>query len=69
MFQLSGYNEYGVDQFLNLSVPGFGLIEHLTDKIDWVLNTISMVGLLALDHEDSGDDSISHSNVELKNFS
>jgi hypothetical protein len=69
MFQLSGYNEYGVDQFLNLSVPGFGLIEHLTDEIDWVLNTISMADLLVLNHKDSGDDSISRSNVELKDFS
>jgi hypothetical protein len=69
MFQLSGYNEYGVDQFLNLSIPSFGLVEHLTDEIDWALNTISMAGLLALDHKDSGDDSISCSNVELKDFS
>jgi hypothetical protein len=69
MFQLSGCNEYGVDQFLNLSVPGFGLVEHLTDKIDWALNTISVAGLLAFDHKDSGDDSISRSNIELKDFS
>jgi hypothetical protein len=69
MLQLSGCNEYGVDQFLNLSVHSFGLVEHLTDEIDWALNTISMAGLFALDHEDSGDDSISHGNVELKDFS
>jgi hypothetical protein len=68
MFQLSGCNEYGVDQFLNLSVPGFGLVEHLTDEIEWALNTINVAGLLALDHKDSGDDSISRSNVELKDF-
>jgi hypothetical protein len=42
MFQLSGFNEYGVDQFLNLSVPSFGLVEHLTDEIVWELNTISV---------------------------
>jgi hypothetical protein len=69
MLQLSGCNEYGIDQFLNLSVPSFGLVEHLTDEIDRALNTISVVGLLALDHEDSGDDSISRVNVELKDFS
>jgi hypothetical protein len=69
MLQLSGCNEYGIDQFLNLSVPSFGLIEHLTDEIDRALNTISVAGLLALDHEDSGDDSISRGNVELKDFS
>jgi hypothetical protein len=69
MLQLSGCNEYGVDQFLNLSVPSFGLVEHLTGEIDRVLNTISVAGLLALDHEDSGDDSISRGNVELKDFS
>jgi hypothetical protein len=69
MFQLSGCNEYGVDQCLNLSVPCFGLVEHLTDEIDWALNTISVAGLLTLDHKDSGDDSISRSNVELKDFS
>jgi hypothetical protein len=34
MFQLSGCNKYGVDQFLNMSVPSFGLIEHLTDELD-----------------------------------
>jgi hypothetical protein len=28
-----------------------------------------MVGLLVFDHEDSGDDSISRGNVELKDFS
>jgi hypothetical protein len=69
MLQLPGCNEYGVDQFLNLSVPSFGLVEHLTDEIDRALNTISVVGLLTLDHEDSGDDSISRGNVELKDFS
>jgi hypothetical protein len=69
MFQLSGCNEYGVDQLLNLSVPSFGHVEHLTDEIDWALNTISVAGLLTLDHKDSGDDSISCSNVELKDFS
>jgi hypothetical protein len=58
-----------MDQFLNLGVPSFGLVEHLTDEIDWAPNTISMAGLLALDHKDSGDDSISHSNVKLKDFS
>jgi hypothetical protein len=69
MLQLSGCNEYGVDQFLNLSVPSFGLVEHLTDEIDRELNTISVAGLLVLNHEDSGDDSISRDNVELKDFS
>jgi hypothetical protein len=69
MLQLSSCNEYGIDQFLNLSVPSLGLIEHLTNEIDRALYTISMVGLLALDHEDSGDDSISRGNVELKDFS
>jgi hypothetical protein len=54
---------------LNLSVPSFGLVEHLTDEIDRALNTIIVTGLLALDHEDSGDDSISRGNVELKDFS
>jgi hypothetical protein len=58
MFQLLGCNEYGIDQFLNPSVPGFGLVEHLTNEIDWALNTISVAELLALDHQDSGDDSI-----------
>jgi hypothetical protein len=69
MLQLLGCNEYGVDQFLNLSVLSFGLTEHLTDEIDWALDTISVARLLALDHEDSRDDSISRDNVELKDFS
>jgi hypothetical protein len=34
-----------------------------------VLNTISVAGLLALNHKDSEDDSISRNNVELKDFS
>jgi hypothetical protein len=54
---------------LNLSVPSLGLVEHLTNEIDRALNTISVAGLLMLDHEDSGDDLISHDNVELKDFS
>jgi hypothetical protein len=69
MLQLSGCNEYGIYQFLNLSVPSLGLVEHLTNEIDRALNTISVAGLLMLDHEDSGDDLISHDNVELKDFS
>jgi hypothetical protein len=69
MFQLSGCNEYGTDQFLNLSIPSFGLVEHPTDEIDWALNTISVAELPVLDHKDSGDDSINRSNVELKDFS
>jgi hypothetical protein len=69
VLQLSGCNEDDIDQFLNLSVPSFGLVEHLTDEIDRALNTISVAGLLALDHGGSGDNSISHGNVELKDFS
>jgi hypothetical protein len=52
-----------------MSVPSFGFVEHLTIEIDWALNTISVAGLLVLDHEDSGDDSISRGNVKLKDFS
>jgi hypothetical protein len=54
---------------LSLSVPSFGLVEHFTDEIDWALNTISVARLLALDHQDSGDDSINQSIVEFKDFS
>ena len=68
MFQLSGCNQYGVDQFLNLWVPGLGFIEHLTDEIDWSLYLVYVAGLVALDHHGSGDHSISCRNVKQEGF-
>ena len=50
MFQLSGCNQYGVDQLLNLWVPGLGFIEHLTDEIDWLLYLVDVAGLVSLNH-------------------
>jgi hypothetical protein len=52
---------------LNLRVPGFGLIEHLADKVNRTLDFEDMVGFLVLDHDDSGDHAISGRNVEKKN--
>jgi hypothetical protein len=67
MFQLSGCNQYGVDQLLNLWVPGFGLIEHLANEVNKALNFVHVVGFLTLDHDDCGDHAIGGHNVEKKN--
>ena len=68
MFQLSGCYQYGVDQFLNLWVPGLGFIEYLTDEIDWSLYLVDVARLIALDHHGSGDHSISCRNVKQEGF-
>ena len=68
MFQLSGCYQYGVDQLLNLWVPGLGLIEYLTDEIDWSLYLVDVAGLVALDHHGRGDHSISSRNVKQECF-
>jgi hypothetical protein len=67
MFQLSACNQYGIDQLLNLRVPGFGLIEHLADKVNRALDFVHMAGSLMLDHDDCGDHAIGGRNVEKKN--
>jgi hypothetical protein len=66
MFQISGCNQDGVDQLLNLQVPSFGLIEHLTDEVNRVLDFVYMAGFLTLDHDDCGDHAIGDRNVEKK---
>ena len=68
MFQLSGCYQYGIDQFLDLWVPGLGFIEHLTDEIDWSLYLVDVAGLVVLDHHGSGDHSISCRNVKQEGF-
>jgi hypothetical protein len=67
MFQLSGCNQDGVDQLLNLWVPGFGLIEHLANEVNRALDFVHVAGFLTLDHDDCGDHTISGRNVEKKN--
>jgi hypothetical protein len=66
MFQLLGCNQDGVDQLLNLRVPGFGLIEHITDEVNRVLDFVYVAGFLTLDHDDCGDHVIGDHNVEKK---
>jgi hypothetical protein len=68
MFQLSGCNQYGVDQLLNLRVPGFGLIEHLADEVNRALDFVHVAGFLTLDHDDYEDHVIGGHNVEKKNI-
>jgi hypothetical protein len=68
MFQLSGCNQDGIDQFLNLRVPGFGLIEHLTDEVNRALDFVNVVGFLTLDHDDCRDHAVGGLNVEKKNI-
>jgi hypothetical protein len=67
MFQLSGCNQDGVDQLLNLRVAGFGLIEHLADEVNRALDFVHVAGFLTLDHDDCGDHAIGGRNVEKKN--
>jgi hypothetical protein len=67
MFQLLGCNQDGVDQLLNLRVPGFGLIKHLADEVNRALNFVHVVRFLTLDHDDCGDYVIGGRNIEKKN--
>jgi hypothetical protein len=66
MFQLSGCNQDGIDQLLNLRVPGFGLVEYLTDEVSRVLDFVNMAGFPTLDHDDCRDHVISGRNIEEK---
>jgi hypothetical protein len=47
-----------------LRVPGFGLIEYLTDEVNRVLDFVNVAGFLTLDHDDCGDHVISGRNIE-----
>jgi hypothetical protein len=66
MFQLSGCNQDGIDQLLNLGVSGFGLVKYLTDEVNRALDFINVVGFLTLDHDDYGDHAISGRDIEKK---
>jgi hypothetical protein len=68
MFQLLGYNQDGVDQLLNLWVPGFRLIEDLADEVNRALDFVHVAGFLTLDHDDCGDHAIGGRNVDKKNI-
>jgi hypothetical protein len=68
MFQLLGCNQDGVDQLLNLRVPGFGLIEYLTDEVNRALDFVNVAGFLTLDHDDCRDHAISGRNIEEKDI-
>jgi hypothetical protein len=68
MFQLSECNQDGVDQLLNLRVPGFRLVEYLTDEVNRALDFVNMAGFLTLDHDDCGDHAISGRNIEEKDI-
>jgi hypothetical protein len=68
MFQLSGCNQDGVDQLLNLKVPRFGLIEYLLDEVNRALDFINLVRFLTLDHDDCRDHAISGRNIEEKDI-
>jgi hypothetical protein len=50
-----------------LRVPDLGLIEHLADEVNRVLDYVQVVGFLTLDHNDCGDDAMGGCNVEKKN--
>jgi hypothetical protein len=66
MFQLSGYNQDGVDQLLDLRVPRFGLIEYLTDEVNRALDFVNVAGFLTLDHDDCRDHAICGRDIEEK---
>jgi hypothetical protein len=57
----------GIDQFLNLRVPGFGLIENLTNEINRALDFVHVAGFLTLDHDNCKDHTVGGRNVEKKN--
>jgi hypothetical protein len=67
MFQLSRCNQDDIDQFLNLRVPSFGLIEHLADEVNRVLDFVHVAGFLTLDHYDCRDHAVGGRNAEKKN--
>jgi hypothetical protein len=67
MFQLSGCNQDGIDQFLNLRIPSFGLIWHLDDEVNRALDFVHMTGFLRLDHDNCRDQAVGGRNVEKKN--
>jgi hypothetical protein len=67
MFQLSGCNQDGIDQFLNLRVPSFGLIEHLANEINRALDFVHVARFLTLDHDNCRDHAVGGRNVEKKN--
>jgi hypothetical protein len=68
MFQLLGCNQDGVDQLLNLRVPGFGLIEYLADEVNRALDFVNVAGFLTLDHDDCRNHAISGRNIEEKDI-
>jgi hypothetical protein len=51
-----------------LRVPGFGLVEYLTDKVNRVLDFVNVARFLALDHDDYRDHAISGRNIEEKDI-
>jgi hypothetical protein len=61
-----GCNQDGIDQLLNLRVPGFGLVECLTNEVNRALDFVNVVRFLTLDHDDSRDHMISGRNIEEK---
>jgi hypothetical protein len=68
MFQLLGYNQDGVDQFLKLRVPVCGFIEYVADEVNRALDFVNVAGFLMLDHDDCGDHAISGCNIEEKDI-
>jgi hypothetical protein len=66
MLQLSGCNQDGVEQLLNLQVPSFRLSEHFADEVNRALDFVHMAGFLTLDHNDCGDHTDGGCNVEKK---
>jgi hypothetical protein len=51
-----------------LRVPGFGLIEYLTDEVNRVLDFVNMARFLTLNHDDCGDHMISGRNIEERDI-
>jgi hypothetical protein len=68
VFQLLGCNQDGVDQLLNLRVPGFGLVEYLANEVNRVLDFVNVAKFLMLDHDDCRDHAISGRNIEEKDI-
>jgi hypothetical protein len=51
-----------------LRVPGFGLIEYLTNEVNRALDFVNVARFLTLNHDDCRDHAISSRNIEEKDI-
>jgi peptide subunit release factor 1 (eRF1) len=54
--QLAGRNKDGVQEFLDLRVSSFGLVEYLADEVHGSLDLVHVSDLLLFDDDGGADD-------------